>query len=150
VPTVCVERGSRVAVGALEMTALHPGLDLSGLDTNNRSLVARIIRGDLAVLIPGDLEAPGEDAILSEETDLRSQVLIAGHHGSRRGTTRDFLQAVAPEVVVIAAGRRNVFGHPHRETLVRIRDAGARVVRTDLSGTVILTGTSTTWVVEEP
>jgi competence protein ComEC len=150
VPTACIERGGRLTARALEIAALHPGPDPSGLDTNNRSLVARISRGDLAVLIPGDLEAPGERVILALGLDLRSQVLIAGHHGSRRGTTRDFLLAVAPDVVVVTAGRRNVFGHPHAETLARIREYGVPVVRTDVRGTITLIGNAKTWVVETP
>jgi competence protein ComEC len=146
VPTVCVEQGSRLTTGALEILSLHPGRDLDGLDTNNRSLVVRLSRGELSVLIPGDLEAPGERVLLARGSDLRSEVLVAGHHGSRHGTTDEFLEAVAPEIVVVAAGRRNVFGHPHPETLARIHGSGTPALRTDLAGTITLDGDGRGWV----
>ena len=67
---------------------------------------------------------------------LRSQLLKAGHHGSTTSTSAAFLGAVRPELVVISAGRRNRYGHPHADVLRRLAERGVRVARTDREGTV--------------
>ena len=36
----------------------------------------------------------------------------------------------------IKAGRNNIYGHPHRQTLDRLEERGIAVYRTDLNGTV--------------
>jgi competence protein ComEC len=64
---------------------------------------------------------------------LRAQVLKVGHHGSRYATSAKFLTAVAPEAAVISYGADNRSGHPWQQTLDRLRDAGVKVFRTDLS-----------------
>ena len=50
------------------------------------------------------------------------------------------LRAVRPEAVFISAGADNRFGHPAAQTLARIRQSGAAVYRTDLSGTITIRG----------
>ena len=49
------------------------------------------------------------------------KLLKVGHHGSRNASEGVWLDAVAPEVAVICAGRRNPFGHPHPETFEALR-----------------------------
>lgn len=65
-------------------------------------------------------------------------VLKTGHHGSRYATSESFLQYIKPQYAVISCGKKNRYGHPHKETLERLQDAGAEVYRTDSSGAVIL------------
>jgi competence protein ComEC len=70
---------------------------------------------------------------------LSSQVVLAPHHGSKTSSSAEFLRAVGPELVVIQAGFRNRFGHPHADVLARIRERpGIGVVRTDLGGALTL------------
>ena len=64
-------------------------------------------------------------------------VLKTGHHGSRYATSESFLQYIKPQYAVISCGKKNRYGHPHKETLERLQDAGAEVYRTDSSGAVI-------------
>ena len=67
-------------------------------------------------------------------------MLVAGHHGAATSTSEALLRAVRPEAVFISAGADNRFGHPAAQTLARIRQSGAAVYRTDLSGTIIIRG----------
>jgi competence protein ComEC len=101
---------------------------------NDRSCVLRIATKDAAVLLTGDIERAGENALLS--SGLKSDVLLVPHHGSRTSSTPQFVAAVAPRWAVIAAGYRNRFGHPHGEVLERYRAARAEVLRTDRDGAV--------------
>ncbi len=104
---------------------------------NDHSLVIKIEFGETSFLFPGDLEAAGEAAVVQRQGErLRSDVLVAPHHGSRGSMTAGFLQAVQPCVVVFSAGRGNRFGFPAKEALAGARRAGARVFRTDLDGAV--------------
>ena len=48
------------------------------------------------------------------------------------------LLLLVPAYAVISAGKDNAYGHPHAEVLSRLRAVGAKVLRTDESGTVRL------------
>lgn len=104
-------------------------------DLNNTSLVLKAQYGDTSFLFMGDAEAEVENAILAAGTDVKSNVLKAGHHGSNTSTTAAFLAAVSPEAAVISCGANNSYGHPSPDTLNRL--AGVKVWRTDQNGTII-------------
>ena len=92
------------------------------------------------ILITGDLIAQAEYRLLSLHTLPQAAVLVAGHHGAATSTSEALLRAVRPEAVFISAGADNRFGHPAAQTLARIRQSGAAVYRTDLSGTITIRG----------
>ncbi len=118
--------------------ALHrPGRAAS---VNDGSLVLRVAYGRFVALLAGDLEAPGEAALLSAApARLRADVLKVGHHGSRGATSTAWLAAIRPQVAVISAGVANTHGHPHAAALTRLRAAGAEVFRTDQGGALTIT-----------
>ena len=69
--------------------------------------------------------------------ELKSDLLKAGHHGANSSSSYVFLMQVAPDVAVISVGAVNDYNHPGSYTLDRFYDEGARVLRTDLQGTII-------------
>jgi competence protein ComEC len=112
-----------------------------GLSVNDASLAVRVSYGDRAILFAGDLEGPGELELCGRAArgvEARSAVLKAPHHGSRTSSSDEFLDSVAPDLVVISAGRNNRFGFPHPEVLARLERRGIAVLRTDLHGAVTL------------
>jgi len=117
---------------------IWPPRSLQGLETNERSLVLRIVFGKTAFLLTGDLEAAGEAGLLDREVDLRADVLKVGHHGSRRATSHNLLERVRPTHAVISAGIRNPFSFPHPELLERLLDRNIAILRTDRHGAVIV------------
>ncbi len=52
------------------------------------------------------------------------RLLKAGHHGSRNASDPAWVEALQPEVVIIPAGFRNRFEHPHAETLATFHRLG--------------------------
>jgi competence protein ComEC len=155
VPRRLLEAGERLWVGDALITVLHPeprpgarGDDADGprdhageeppMSENDRSLVLRLDWRGFSLLLTGDLGWRGERQVLERAPPLRAWLLKVAHHGSRFGTTRPFLEAVRPAIAVISAGVRNPFRHPTPETLARLREAGARVYRTDRDGAVIV------------
>ena len=105
-------------------------------DQNNCSIVIRITYGATSFLFTGDSERPEEQEILDAGYDISATVLKVSHHGSETSTTYPFLREVMPEYAVISCGRNNSYGHPHDDTLSRLRDADVTVYRTDMQGTV--------------
>ena len=75
------------------------------------------------MLLMGDLEKEGEEALLREKTVPDCNVLKVGHHGSFGATSDAFLAAALPEWAFISCGEDNRYGHPHDETLERLRGA---------------------------
>ena len=75
---------------------------------------------------------------------LVSDVLKAGHHGSKYSTDSLWLNAVHPHYVVISAGKGNSYGHPSTEALQRIASYGqAQVLSTIDQGTITFTSDGT-------
>ena len=58
------------------------------------------------------------------------------HHGSKGASSEAFLEQVKPDISVISCGKKNRYGHPHKETLKRLENIGSKVYRTDKEGAV--------------
>ena len=67
---------------------------------------------------------------------LDSEILKAGHHGSRTSTDQMFVKWVNPKFGIISAGLNNRYGHPHTETLETFKSQNVKVMRTDIDGTI--------------
>ena len=76
--------------------------------------------------------------MLDSGMDLSADVFKTAHHGSNTANTEAFLEAVDPEYAVISCGEGNSYGHPHAETLNRLRAMGVQVFRTDEEGTIVV------------
>jgi len=136
---VLARRGMRLHLGGgAYADVLHPEANVEKLrETNDASVVMKVVYGETEFLLTGDAPSWVEERLVAEDGDgLRSDILKAGHHGSKTSTSAAFLEAVDPETVVVSAGRDNSYGHPHEEVLARIRASGAASVSTAESGTV--------------
>lgn len=132
-----VQRGDRLSIGRVVVDVLSPPpADWERPAVrNNDSIVLRVRYGDVECLLTGDVDAAVERT-LAIETDAAIRVLKVGHHGSRSSTSASLVRAFAPHVALVSAGQGNPFGHPADEVLARLREAGARVFRTDRDGAV--------------
>ena len=103
--------------------------------SNALSCVLRIETAYGSVLIPGDLEGKAEAELLARHgAEIRSDVLVAPHHGGKKTASPAFVAAVGASEVIFPVGYRNRFGHPHPDVLARF--APARIHRTDAHGAV--------------
>ncbi|MGD6818172.1 DNA internalization-related competence protein ComEC/Rec2 [Metabacillus sp. 113a] len=103
---------------------------------NEDSLVLRFTLGGQRWLLTGDLEKEGEEAMLRAYRDIEIDVLKAGHHGSRFSTAPNLLNRTTPSHAVLSAGRKNRYGHPHKEVLDRLKKQNVNVYRTDEHGSI--------------
>ncbi len=128
--------GDRRQLSGVEVAILHPPKSAPRLEENDASLSARLSLGTVSFLFTGDIEAMGEQALLSANRELRATVLKAPHHGSRTSSTPDFVAATSPGHVVFSCGRNNRFGFPHAEVVARYASQGSAIHRTDLDGAI--------------
>ncbi len=138
VPLIPLTRGQGFVTSGPSFSVLGPGEPCDLPDENNRSLTARLTFGPTALLATGDLERAGERDILEASLPLSAYALISPHHGSATSSSRAWLDAVAPKVVLISVGRANRFGHPSSAVLARYASLPARVYRTDRDGALLL------------
>lgn len=108
-------------------------------DTNNTSIVLRIVYGSTSFLFTGDAEREVEQAMINRGVPLKSTVLKVGHHGSYTSSSYSFIWNVMPSYAVISCGKNNSYGHPHDEVLSRLKNADVYLFRTDLQGDITCT-----------
>ena len=78
----------------------------------------------------------GEDEF--QETNIGIDVLKVAHHGSSGSSCEEFLEMVQPKLALISCGKNNSYGHPHKETLERLEEAGSYIMSTTESGAITI------------
>ena len=126
------------ASGIFRIACIYPGESDVHTDANEASLVLQASVGSFRLLFTGDAGETAEQQMTETGRLDAVDVLKTGHHGSRYATSESFLQYIKPQYAVISCGKKNRYGHPHKETLERLQAAGAEVYRTDRCGAVIL------------
>jgi competence protein ComEC len=109
----------------------------SGAKSNAMSCVLRITNGTQTALLVGDLEQAQEARLVASGVNLKSDLLLVPHHGSKTSSSAAFLDAVQPQLGVVQSGYRNRYGHPAAPVLVRYVERTIRVIDTPHCGAVI-------------
>ncbi|MBE6941280.1 MAG: DNA internalization-related competence protein ComEC/Rec2 [Ruminococcaceae bacterium] len=120
--------------GKAEMTIFAP---ISSDSDNERCICILFQRENCGILITGDRGISGEMALLQTHAIPEVDVLVAGHHGSSGSTSEALLEATSPQIALISVGEDNQYGHPSAAVLQRLTDAGCKIYRTDIYGTII-------------
>lgn len=123
-------------VGDLRVLPLWPPRGYEVPSRNDASLVVRVEAGTRSLLLPGDLEARGEAALLASGAPLAAQILMVPHHGSRTSSTPAFLERVGARLAVISAPCVGRFPTPHVDVLERLRARGMETWWTGRDGAV--------------
>lgn len=135
-----IKTGEAVLMEDFKLQCMYPLKELCTGDKNNDSMVLKISctseKETIDILLTGDIEEKGEN-ILMKYVDLgKTDILKIAHHGSSGGTSAQFLQEVHPDWAIISCGKNNRYGHPHKETLQRLKDADCRWLSTAVQGAV--------------
>ena len=153
-----LQRGDAFSAGYLDIEVLHPfiqregetagqperaevqvvnGVPTGGSQAGNAgSVVLQVSYRGFTALLTGDLEKEGEEEMLPYLSDI--DCLKVGHHGSRWSSSAEFLEITCPEIALVSAPEKSMYGHPHQEALDRLDAAGAKIFMTKDSGAVIL------------
>ena len=139
-PVTHCQAGQAWQWDGVDFEVLHPFAEHAPIpaEGNDSSCVLRVAGPGGAVLLAGDVEAPGEARMLARHPAARlaADVVVSAHHGSRSSSSAAFVDALLPAHVIHSAGHRNSFGHPHAQVWARWAEAGARNWRTDSQGAI--------------
>jgi len=144
-----ISRGDTWQCGGANFLCLHPYKDYSGADSNQYSqciyvefLEKKWFAEDEVVqslLLTGDVgKAAEEDLVVAlKNYGIEGISLLQGaHHGSKYSNSEELLAQIKPLVTVISCGQNNSYGHPHKETLERLKSVGSVVVTTPECGAI--------------
>jgi competence protein ComEC len=132
--------GTRARVGQAELQVLGPVSHVAveqdeSSRQNDSSLVIMVNTAGVRVLLTGDVEPPGQQAILSAGVDLHADVLKIPHHGSAQQEPA-FIAASHARLAIASAGFNNDYGHPAPRTVQLVRSLGMTLLRTDQNGSI--------------
>ncbi len=120
IPVDTLYRGDELSLGSLKLKVLWPA-SFMRVGDNGASLVLRGTAEDASFLLTGDLDFAGERGLLELSTDVMSDLLQVGHHGSAGSSSLRFLSRVAPHLAVISVGAHNGYGHPTENVLRKLQ-----------------------------
>ncbi|KEZ76916.1 DNA internalization-related competence protein ComEC/Rec2 [Salinisphaera hydrothermalis] len=108
-------------------------------DSNEHSCVLRIHAPGASALLTGDIEAPGERALVANANGrLASDVLMVPHHGSATSSSAVLLGAAAPKVALVSAGWHNRWGFPRPSVVARYRARDIPLFNTATAGALLV------------
>ena len=143
-----ITRGLVVPLGAgARMTFLHADAKHYANEVNRNSVPVRLDLGSTRLLFMGDAEAGERDDAMTDAPhadsiegqvlaccggEIRADLLVAGHHGSKTSSRVPFLDAVGARTFVISSGPKKYSGTTLPDPpLVHELDSRGDVWRTD-------------------
>lgn len=123
-------------LGKNRLLLIPPDQRLKSLESENeKSLLALLYGNKRKVFFTGDIEIEGEKRLIDMKLP-KVDILKSPHHGSNTSSSKELLQKIEPEIIVIQSGVENRYSHPSEEVLTRYEDIRARVLRNDLLGNI--------------
>lgn len=107
-------------------------------DTNEYSIVAKIVYKDTSFILMGDATMENEVDIINNVPDIDIDVLKLGHHGSSTSSSDYFITKTSPKIAIISCGKNNKYGHPHQEVMRVLKKHGVTPYRTDEMGDIVI------------
>lgn len=107
--------------------------------SNDKSGIFKVIYGNTSFLFTGDAGVKTEKYFVGKYGKiLKSDLLKAGHHGSKTSTSNLFLDVVDPDIALISVGVANKFKHPHSDIINKLKERNISIYRTDELGAVLI------------
>jgi competence protein ComEC len=131
-------KGKKIELGRqLFLEVLHPQAGVKYAEENNNSLVFRLVyKHQGLALLPGDIEASALQSLLASGQELRAQVLVLPHHGSRTSFSPEFYQRVQPRLALASAGYLHFFNLPHDQVCEELQRQNVPLYTTAEHGAV--------------
>jgi len=141
-----LRQGDEISLGELKVKVLSPENRVLGTSTesdkNELAIVSLVSWREFDALLTADASTKNYPAMEGVE------VVKVPHHGSKTDLEPGWWQAVKPALAVVSVGKDNRFGHPTAEALQAIEASGARILRTDLMGTIEVVSDGVKWWVK--
>lgn len=141
VKVITMQEGQEYEVGNVTYQALHPTRGYPTDNRNNTSLVLWAKYREFDGLFLGDIDQAVEDLIVQsyhlQFLKESFEFLKVAHHGSKYSTSEKLLTVVRPKVAVISVGKKNRYGHPHSETILKLKESNSIIRMTNEEGAII-------------
>ncbi len=113
------QRGQIIDLGGeVYLKVLAPDREVPDVETNLGCVITQLVYGSTSFMLTCDAPQQIEKYLVAlDGNTLRSDVLKAGHHGSRTSSLPLFVGTVDPKWVVYSRGCDNKYGHPSKETI---------------------------------
>lgn len=138
IPIKPLQAGDKIHIDpGMRIFVYGPQQSTSQSNINNRSLVLELIYGNTEFLFMGDAEHKQEENLLKRYPNMiNTHFLKVGHHGSKTSSGSPLLRSTIPRIAVVSLGKRNRFGHPHRQASKRLHEHIPSLHFTSLEGAV--------------
>ncbi len=130
-------QGDGFNLGDAKVKILWPKVYKDGVDNDN-SIVVKITYRNMKFLFPADASKDVEDQLIYSGYNLKSDVLMVGHHGSKYSTSKEFLKEVRPKLAIISVGKNNRYKHPSKEVIKLLNSENIKILRTDIDGNITI------------
>lgn len=130
-------QGDSFNLGDAKVKILWPKVYKDGVDNDN-SIVVKITYRNMKFLFPADASKDVEDQLIYSGYNLKSDVLMVGHHGSKYSTSKEFLKEVRPKLAIISVGKNNRYKHPSKEVIKLLNSENIKILRTDIDGNITI------------
>lgn len=144
VPITVAQAGMSFRFGDGIIRVLQPSLNArEATDSNDASVILAGEFPTFSVLALGDLGEVGQQRLLRNQQGIVQKlarqplVLKVSHHGSK-DQSNELIAALKSDWALISVGLKNGYGHPTAEAISYLEASGARVFRTDTSGSIAL------------
>ncbi len=121
-------------VGDFSLKVFQPLADSD--NENDRSMAISVESLGASMLIMSDSGAAVEQRLLLDNYDIKSDIVLAGHHGSDDATHDSFLKYVSPKTVIVSCAKSSSYNHPGENFISRVEKFGAELFVTAESGTI--------------
>lgn len=135
IKTTFLGKGNSLHNNNFAITVLSPDKRFLTGDSNEDCLVMKMSIKGTDILLTGDSSKETE-AHYIKETGGHTDILKAAHHGSKSATSEELLDACSFDMAIISAGIDNKYGHPHVDTLMRLKKAGVPYACTNKNGEI--------------
>lgn len=142
-------QGERYTLGSAEISVLGP-VRYDPYGDNDNSIVLKITYGDFKCILSGDAETSEEYSVLHNNTDIRADLYVVGHHGSADSSNTEFVRAIGPKYAFLSVGKNNPYGHPNPVTLNTLMEYNIQLFRTDQQGEVTVTSDGQSSSINKP
>ncbi len=110
---------------------LSPQWPVKSKKANNRSCVILVTTAmNQTILLTGDIEKKVEQDLLSLYPELRVDILLVPHHGSKTSSSQAFLEQLNPKIALFSYGYLNRFRHPAEKVVRRYKKLNIKLFNT--------------------
>lgn len=133
-----LDQGEILHTKSAQFRCLFPAKGTTTEDRNAASLVLWYEENGVSALLTGDISSVEEEQVKVNGKE-QLEIYKAAHHGSNYSNSKALLQRLQPEIALISCGEGNRYGHPGKDAVLHMKDAGCDILDTRKCGQIQIT-----------